>query len=70
VGRAWVEEGSGAPMTRDTGDMRRVQYYAPVNDARLEQWNHDEALQAAGRALGQALGRRLLGEPEPGLEPM
>ncbi len=70
VGRAWVEAGAHAAKTRDTGDVRRIQRYAPVEDARLERLHHDEAISAAAHALGRALGRRILGEPEATFEPM
>jgi hypothetical protein len=70
VGRAWVEPGRGAVATRDTGDVRRVERYASEADARIEAMRHDEAVRAAARELGRALARRVLGLPEPDVEPM
>lgn len=70
VGRAWVEEADKGPRTRDTGDVRRVEYYASAGDPRLEQIEHEQAVRAAAHALGQALGRRILGDPETTLEPL
>lgn len=65
VGRAWVEEDANAPPARDTGDVRRVVRYAASPDPRVEQQRHFDALRRAARDLGRALGRRVLGEPEP-----
>jgi hypothetical protein len=70
VARAWVQEHAGAPPARDTGDMRRVQSYASGGDAVLEGQRHSAAIRAAARELGRALGRRLLGHPEPATEPL
>jgi hypothetical protein len=65
VGRAWVEEAAGADPARDTGDIRRVRRYASATDPRVEEQRHSQALRSASRELGRALGRRILGEPEP-----
>lgn len=65
VGRAWVEERAGEAPARDTGDIRRVERYAPAADARLESERHSRALRSAARRLGRALGRRLMGHAEP-----
>jgi hypothetical protein len=70
VARAWVQERAGAPPARDTGDMRRVRSYATGGDGALEAQRHSAAIRSAARELGQALGRRLLGHPEPATEPM
>lgn len=70
VGRAWVEQAPRQPRSRDTGNVRRVEHYASAVDAREEQLRYAEAVRAAAHSLGEALGRRILGEPEPTLEPM
>jgi hypothetical protein len=36
----------------------------------VEAVRNDEAVRAAARRLGTALARQVLGEPEPGVEPM
>ena len=70
VARAWVEDSPNAERSRDSGDLRRVEWVssgaAPADDA----LRYDGALRAAGRRLGQSLARRVLGEPEPSLEPL
>ena len=70
LGRAWVEQERGGPPRRDTGDMRRVESYGGGPDAAVESTRHDEAVRAAARQLGRALARRILGEPEPDVEPI
>ena len=70
VGRAWVEEAERAPHVRDTGDVRRTATYAVGSTPLAEQPHYEAALRSAGHALGQALGRRILGEPETTLEPL
>jgi hypothetical protein len=70
LGRAWVEEAAGAEPARDTGDMRRVVRYASSDEGQLEARRHTLAVRAAARELGRALGRRILGQPEPANEPL
>lgn len=70
VGRAWVEEVERGPHTRDTGDVRRTATYAVGATGVAEQPRYEVALRSAAHALGQALGRRILGEPETTLEPL
>lgn len=70
VGRAWVEEVERGPHTRDTGDVRRTATYAVGASAVAEEPRYETALRSAAHALGQALGRRILGEPETTLEPL
>jgi hypothetical protein len=70
LGRAWVERHPGAGPSLDTGDMRRVEYYASAQDPAIEALRHDAAVRAAARQLGRALARRVLGAPEPDIEPM
>lgn len=70
VGRAWVEEAERGPRSRDTGDVRRTATYAIGPTTLTEQPQYEVALRSAGHALGQALGRRILGEPETTFEPL
>jgi hypothetical protein len=70
LGRAWVEREPGGSAQRDTGDLRRVETYGGGLDSVLESVRHDEAVRAAARELGRALARRILGEPEPDVEPI
>ncbi len=70
VGRAWIEEVERGPRTRDTGDVRRTATYAAGPTTLSEQPRYEAALRGAGHALGQALGRRILGEPETTFEPL
>lgn len=70
VGRAWVVERPGAPPTRDTGDVRRVVRYGSAQGPRVDQLRYDEAVEAASRELGDALARRILGEPVPLVTPL
>ena len=68
LGRAWVEERAGARPAADTGNVRRVVRYASSTDPQVEERRQSDALRAASRELGRALGRRLLGEPVPANE--
>lgn len=68
--RAWIEEAPGARPYLDTGDVRRVVTVATGTTLASDAVAHDSALELAGQSTGQALGRRLLGEVEPGLEPL
>lgn len=63
VARARVELPSGEAL--DTGDVRRSETYAASDDSGREQLARDAALRSAGRRVGRALARRLLGYPEP-----
>jgi hypothetical protein len=72
--RAWVEE-SPTVVLRDTGDVRRTtSYEAPglgsPSQRVSELASREAALDAAARATGAALGRRVLGEIEVTQEPM
>ncbi len=69
LGRAWVEESAGAEPSRDTGDMRRTEQYASERDARRDSLRYDQAVRAAADELGHSLARRVLGLPEPTVEP-
>ena len=70
VGRAWIVEVEQGPRTRDTGDVRRTATYAVGSTTLAEQPRYEVAVRSAGHALGQALGRRILGEPETTFEPL
>jgi hypothetical protein len=70
VGRAWVQGAPGAEPTRDTGDVRRVEHAAGEQDPRVDALARDGSVRAAAGELGRALARRVLGEPEPTVEPM
>ena len=68
--RAWVEEREGAPPSRDTGDVRRVETVAQAADTVSSSLAAGDAIRAAARRLGRALALRALGMPEPSIEPM
>ena len=68
--RAWIEESSGARPNRDTGDVRRVATVATGATLETDAAAHDSAVEQAGFTTGRAIGRRLLGEVEPTLEPL
>jgi hypothetical protein len=70
VARAWVVERRGSEPTRDTGDVRRVIRYGSAGDPRIDQLRYEQAVDEAGRELGRALARRILGEPVPLSAPM
>jgi hypothetical protein len=62
VGRAWIAAAVGAQQS-DTGDVRAELGAAADDTARSSAFHHADALRAAGRRLGHALGARLLGQP-------
>ncbi len=68
--RAWVEDSPGFRSYRDTGDVRRVATVATGTTLERDATAHDSALELAGYNTGRAIGRRLLGEVEPTLEPL
>ena len=70
MARAWVEEAPGSPAYRDTGDVRRVSTVSVGTSLVVDAASHDAAIESAGLRTGQALARRLLGEVEPGVEPL
>jgi hypothetical protein len=67
--RAWVEE-KPSEAVRDTGDVRRTSSFDTASNATNDLVTRESALEAAGRATGVALGRRILGEIEVTQEPM
>jgi hypothetical protein len=64
VARGWVEPREGAAAERDTGDVRRVERVASAGVGADTQRNA-QAVREAARAAGEAVARRVLGEPEP-----
>ena len=70
VGRAWIEESAGAQRARDSGDLRRAEWISSGANAENDAMRHDGALRVAARRLGRSLAQRVLGNPEPALEPM
>jgi hypothetical protein len=70
VGRAWVVEGEGRTPVRDTGDVRRSDTYATAPAASSDALQYSAAASSAGRKLGRALAKRVLGEPTPAMEPL
>lgn len=64
VGRAWVQDNADAPLSRDTGDVRRAAR-SETTAPPLEGTRHDRELARAGAELGRDLARRVLGLPTP-----
>jgi hypothetical protein len=64
--RAWVEAREGAPPSRDSGDVRRVETVAQSGDVLASQVVQDDAARAAAHRAGAAVARRVLGLIEPG----
>jgi hypothetical protein len=67
--RAWVEE-KPSEAVRDTGDVRRTSSYDTKSNTTDDLISRDATLETIGRQLGEALGRRILGEVEVTQEPM
>jgi hypothetical protein len=65
VGRAHVVEHGDAPPSRDTGDLSRASQYASGSSPAADGAARSRAVRDAARSLGKALGRALLGLPEP-----
>jgi hypothetical protein len=68
VARGWVVEAPGGDPERDTGDLRVEESIAvdegPAGpDPRASTFHADDALRAAARRVGTAIGRRVLGLP-------
>jgi hypothetical protein len=70
VGRAWVEESPGGERVRDSGDLRRVEWVSSGPNSVNDAVRYSGARRIAGRRLGRSLALRVLGDPEPALEPM
>lgn len=66
VGRARLRRAGSDVVERDTGDVRASEVAARSDSAGMGSLVRDELGRAAGRRLGEALVRRLLGVPEPG----
>ena len=65
VGRAHVQERPEAAPTRDTGDFSRSAQFAAGVTPSADAASRSRALRDAARSLGKALGRAVLGLPEP-----
>jgi len=65
VGRAHVIERADARPTRDTGDLSRAVQFAAGTTPTADAAARSRALRDAARSLGKALGRAVLGLPEP-----
>lgn len=65
VGRAYVLEREDARPSRDTGDMSRTAQFAAGTTPAADAASRSRAVRDAARSLGKALGRALLGLPEP-----
>jgi hypothetical protein len=65
VGRAQVLERADAAPSRDTGDMSRAAQFAAGTTASADAASRERAVRDAARSLGKALGRAVLGLPEP-----
>lgn len=67
--RAWVQYANGQ-VVRDTGDVRRTAAFRSQMDPGFDSAQREAALGNAARAVGEALGRRVMGEVEVAQEPM
>jgi hypothetical protein len=65
VGRARVLDAPDAAPSLDTGDMSRAAQYAAGDSPTADAAARSRAVRDASTALGRALGRALLGLPEP-----
>jgi hypothetical protein len=65
VGRARVLNALNAAPTVDTGDMSRSAAFAAGSSPTADAAARSRALRDASRSLGRALGRAVLGLPEP-----
>ncbi len=65
VGRALVLARADAAPSRDTGDMSRAAQFAAGATPSADAAARSRAVRDAARSVGQALGRALLGLPEP-----
>jgi hypothetical protein len=70
VARAWIVGSPDAPHERDTGDVRAIDvvassFAAGAPDARADAIEHEDALRAAARRVGERLALRVLGHPAP-----
>jgi hypothetical protein len=65
VGRAQVVPRAGEAPTTDTGDMSRAAQYAAGTTPTANAAARSRAVRDAARSLGKALGRAVLGLPEP-----
>lgn len=65
TGRGGIQAEPGAPLSRDTGDLRRGVALEAGTTLGAEAARHRAATEAAAHALGRDLARRALGLPVP-----
>lgn len=65
VGRAQVFQSEGAAVVVDTGDLSRAAQFASGASPSADAARRARAVRDAARTLGKALGRAVLGLPEP-----
>jgi hypothetical protein len=65
VGRARVLQSAEGPPSFDTGDMSRAAQYAAGSSPSADAAARSRSVRDAARSLGRALGRAVLGLPEP-----
>jgi len=65
VGRAHILERPEGPPTRATGDISRAAQFAAGTTSSADAAARSRAVRDAARSLGKALGRAVLGLPEP-----
>jgi hypothetical protein len=65
VGRAQVLQAAGGAPSLDTGDMSRASQFAAGSSPSADAAARSRAVRDAARSLGKALGRAVLGLPEP-----
>jgi hypothetical protein len=65
VGRAQVFQSAGAHPVIDTGDLSRAAQFASGASPSADAARRARAVRDAARTLGRALGRAVLGLPEP-----
>jgi hypothetical protein len=62
LGRGWVQVAPDAPVSRDTGDLRRT-VELEVSGSLAESTRHDRAVTAAAERVGRDIARTVLGFP-------
>jgi hypothetical protein len=67
--RGWVEV-APSRVERDSGDVRRTVAFGSEPNPSVDAATREAALLAAGRAAGEGIARRVMGEVEVTQEPM
>jgi cytochrome oxidase assembly protein ShyY1 len=62
LARGWVANGPEAPVSRDTGDLRRA-VELEVTTGVADSTRHDRAVVAAAERVGRDIARKTLGLP-------